>query len=83
MDYEAIAVAMMAEGHCNFTVDGALFEELLAGRELAELLHSEEVVQELDGLARKFEALGKAGFCEHIRALYGPGGSKLANLVSG
>ncbi|MDJ0971770.1 MAG: hypothetical protein QNJ06_17880 [Kiloniellales bacterium] len=83
MDYEAIAAAMMAEGHCQFAVDEALFEELLAGRELVDLLHSDEVVRELDGLARKFETLGKAGFCEHIKALYGPQGSKLANLISG
>ncbi len=83
MEYEAIAAAMMAEGHCQMTVNDALFEKLLAGRDLAELLRSEEVVRELDNLARRFETLGNAELCEHIMALYGPKGSKLANLISG
>ena len=83
MEAEAIAAAMMAEGHCQMTVNDALFEELLAGRDLAELLRSEAVVRELDSLAQRFETLGKAGLCEHIKALYGPKGSKLANLISG
>lgn len=82
MEYEAIAAAMMAEGHCLMSVNEALFEHLVAGRELADLLRSDEVVRELEKLARKFETLGKAGFCEQIKDLFGPTGSKMAKLVS-
>ena len=74
---------MMAEGHCQMAVNDALFDQLVDGRDLRALLRSEAVVRELDSLGQRFETLGKAGFCEHIKALYGPKGSKLTNLISG
>lgn len=82
MNYEAIAYAMMAEGHCAMVVSDGLFNLIASGSSDPNLLRSDPVTKELTKLASKFEALGKQSFCEHIWELYGPNGSRLAGLVS-
>ena len=82
MNYEAIAYAMMAEGHCAMLANLDLFNLIAAGSNDPNLLTSEPVTKELSKLASKFESMGKRSFCQHIWELYGTHGSKLAGLVS-